>query len=254
MKRSYEDIATFADYACSVGEYSVPSRFVHYVCNQLFQSIDVVDKSIVDIGGGSGVFSLAALTLGASKVTVVEPESDGSESAKGSAARFMLLSGQLSGNASFFPGTLSEYVTHLRSDGNLHSADIIILHNTINHIDEGSVVSLDESKSARENYIICLSDLALIARHKSTLIVSDCAPSNFFRTCGLSNPFMPTIEWDKHQPPNVWSSIFKEIGWNVTQLTWTYPNSLSWAHRLLRNKWAAYMLLSHFRMVMTRDK
>ena len=59
------------------GFYSKPERLKFYLEQQLFKGIDFKGKSLIDIGGGSGLFGYYAALKGASKVVIMEPEFDG---------------------------------------------------------------------------------------------------------------------------------------------------------------------------------
>ena len=37
---------------------------------------------------------------------------------------------------------------------------------------------------------------------------------------GLRNPFVPTIEWHKHQSPNTWIRLFEDFGFKKQSLSW----------------------------------
>lgn len=60
--------------------YSTGKRLKFYLEQQLFKNIDFRNKTLIDIGGGNGLFSFYAALNGAKKVVVMEPEFDGSTS------------------------------------------------------------------------------------------------------------------------------------------------------------------------------
>ena len=53
-------------------------RLEFYVENQLFNGISMSGKRVVDIGGGSGLFSFISAAKGADEVVCLEPEHAGS--------------------------------------------------------------------------------------------------------------------------------------------------------------------------------
>ena len=117
------------------------------------------------------------------------------------------------------------------------------MYNVINHIDEDAVLELHKSDKAAEVYKAKLEHLRSLLVVGGMVIVADCGRRNFWNDIGLRNPLMPTIEWDKHQQPDVWVKMFTEAGFKVHDLRWSsiYPTG-----PLLSNKTAHYFTLSHF--------
>jgi hypothetical protein len=63
----------------------------------------------------------------------------------------------------------------------------------------------------------------------------------------LKNPFAPTIEWDKHQQPELWSELLALAGYESRRTRWTPPNRTGrLGQLLLANRVAAYSLRSDF--------
>ncbi len=60
------------------------------------------------------------------------------------------------------------------------------------------------------NFFKRLSDAS---NNDATLIISDCKNQNLFYSLGITNPLMKTIEWEKHQPPEVWANIAGKFGY-----------------------------------------
>ena len=64
---------------------------------------------------------------------------------------------------------------------------------------------------------------------------------------------MPTIEWHKHQTPTVWATLLINSGFKNPKFAWSYPNTLGKFGRFIfGNKIAAFFLLSHFRLELTK--
>ena len=131
--------------------------------------------------------------------------------------------------------------------------DVILLHNSVNHLDEKACIQLLESESARATYLALFGRLASMAADGATLLLCDCSRHNLFARLHLRNPVASTIEWHKHQAPETWVSLLEKAGFRNPQIRWTSLNSLHTAGKILTaNRYAAYLLTSHFRLRMTR--
>ena len=51
-----------------------------YYLDYLFKKVDLENKTVLDVGGGSGIFSFYAACRGAREVVCLEPEASGSRS------------------------------------------------------------------------------------------------------------------------------------------------------------------------------
>jgi 2-polyprenyl-3-methyl-5-hydroxy-6-metoxy-1,4-benzoquinol methylase len=110
----------------------------------IFSNIDFKNKRVLDIGGGFGLISFYAAVKGAKTVVCIEPEADGSTN--GANVKFDLLLNDLGiHNVSILPRTFQEYE-------NDKSFDIIILNNSINHLNEDKCVVLRSSQEAQTEY------------------------------------------------------------------------------------------------------
>lgn len=231
------------------GYYSSAKRLQFYLENQLFQGVDFNGKTLIDIGGGNGLFGFYAALNGAKKVTVMEPEFDGSSA--GMIREFNELKELLGGpeNISHTTGVLEDF------DRANHSFDFILMHNSVNHINEEACVTLTKDKESDEIYQKFLLKLKEICQANTELIICDAARNNFWSDIAMSNPFTPQIEWQKHQNPNVWGKVFAKAGFKTEATKWTSPNQLGHIGKiLLGNKLGAYLTISHFRMLLKNDK
>jgi len=85
------------------------------------------------------------------------------------------------------------------------------------------------------------------------IIITDCTRYNFFNIVGIKSPFMPTIEWYKHQSPTVWTKLLIDSGFKNPKIAWSYPNTFGkFGKFIFGNKIAAFFLLSHFRLELTK--
>jgi cyclopropane fatty-acyl-phospholipid synthase-like methyltransferase len=233
---------------CRYGAYSNPRRLGFYFEKYLFQGTNYQGKTLLDIGGGRGVFAFIAALSGASRVVVMEPEADGSSSGmiKGFYELFEILGRPA--NIELTTKVLQEF------DRKSQRFDIVLMHNSINHIDEEGCAHLTESEEARQRYRAYFELLADVSKPGAKLIVCDCSNKNFWAQAVGVNPIMPMIEWDKHQPPEVWAELLSQRGFQHVRTSWGSFNTLGAFGRIaLGNRWAAYLTCSLFRLEMVRS-
>ena len=84
------------------------------------------------------------------------------------------------------------------------------------------------------------------------LIITDTSKYNFFNFFGITNPFVPTIEWQKHQSPYVWSRYLEKVKFSTKKIQWTAPMKLKKFHFLLNNVVFLYFTTSLFRLHMKK--
>ena len=230
---------------CREGLYSSPGN-LRYYANYLFQDMPLVGKTMLDIGGGAGLFSFYAGCCGASRVVCLEPEATGSSPGMASQSQKLLT----------LLGLKQVYIYPIRFqdfDPGDETFDIILLHQSINHLDEAACSALHYEPQAVETYNGILKRLNAIASPGAKLLIADCSRHNFFALCHLRNPFGPMIEWHKHQSPYRWARLLSDVGFRNPKIRWTSFNSLRFLGRLLfGNKVAAYFLQSSFCLTMEK--
>lgn len=215
--------------------------FLHY----LFRDLDFSDKTMLDVGAGRGAFSFYAGCAGAAKVVSLEPEVEGSRA--GAREAFLRTRSALGLDQ---VRLVSQRLQDYEPGG---AFDIILLHASINHLDEGACIRLQLDGAARRVYRELFQRLAAMAVPHARLIVVDASRRNLFAEIGLKNPFVPSIEWHKHQPPSVWASLLTESGFGGAAIRWNSFNTLRTFGRLtLGNRLAAYCLTSTFCLTMER--
>ena len=111
----------------------------------LFQDITFTRKSVLDIGGGSGLLSFYAAIQGADKVICIEPELAGSNT--GTKKQFEYISAELSLTNVYF-----QSVRFQDFDAENAKFDIVIMHNSINHLDENACIKLQYDAASRNIY------------------------------------------------------------------------------------------------------
>lgn len=219
-----------------------------FYANYLFDGIDFRGKTMLDIGGGDGMLSFYAACAGAAKVICLEPEVAGSSA--GTDAAFQRTASFLGQeNVQLLPRRLQDYDS---GDG---SFDILLLHASINHLDEGACIRLARDREAQRSYEQLFGKLASLARPGAKLLVVDCAQRNIFADLHIKNPFAPTIEWHKHQSPKLWARLLAQAGFNNPIIRWNSFNTLRTCGRLfLGNGIAAYCLTSVFCLTMEKRR
>lgn len=234
-----------------MADAGVYSRFrnLRYYFAQVFRDVDLNGKSMLDIGGGAGIMSLYAACRGASHVVCLEPSSAGSSGESAQTFRQLAHALSLDQVVQLLPITLQEFGAAERI------FDIVLLHNSINHLDESACMRLqrsDKSKAVYDSFFQIISEKTAPG---GTLIIADCSSRNLFHDLGLKNPFARTIEWHKHQPPDVWVEMLKKHGFVLKNLRWTSFDVLGdFGRILLGNRYASYFLRSHFCLTLIKEK
>jgi len=220
-------------------------RRMKYNCESAFAGIELRDKSILEIGAGKGILS-AYMASFARHVVAMEPEAAGSS--EGVLAMIAKLRDRLAiENLQVVTTKLQEY------DAGNQSFDVVVLHDSINHLDEKACQELRCSDDARRTYRDIFTQIVQMTVQGGRVVIFDCSPRNFFAWSGIKHPVTPQIEWEKHQPPEVWCSLLKPLGVVRESLSWTVAYPLHAFAPLLSNSIAAFFLFSHFRLVLRLD-
>lgn len=219
--------------------------------NYAFYDVSFDGKAMLDIGGGEGLFSLYGACMGTKPVICLEPELEGST--KGASSKLKQLCDSLPQDS-----IIPKAVTFQEFDPAGQTFDIILLHNSINHLDEEACANLQVSDAARSRYKLIFRKLSEVAARGAKLIICDCSRYNFFDFIGLRNPLAPTIEWRIHQSPKYWSSMLYECGFTNPKIRWLYFGHFPIMNRLpLYNRltsYAAYFTASHFCLTMDKGE
>ena len=132
--------------------------------------------------------------------------------------------------------------------------DVVLMHASINHLDEEGCIHLHRDPGARQRYAKVFEKLAAISRPGASLVVVDCSRRNLFGDLGLTCPFAPTIEWQKHQPPELWAELLAAAGFGQARIRWNSLNALGpLGSALLGNRLGSYLTTSLFCLTMTRQ-
>ena len=241
--------STLDRYLAAVSEEGVyPNRGnLEFYVRYLFDGTPLSGATVLEIGGGAGACSYYAASAGARRVVCLEPESEGSSEGMGRAFRRL-------GERLRLPQVELHEATFQSYDPAPGEAfDLVLLHNSINHLDEDACIALRRDAAARARYRTLFDKMARLTRPGGRVLITDCTCYNVFNFVGLKNPLMPTIEWHKHQTPGTWIALLAESGYVRPRVRWTTLNILRRPGRILfGNAVAAFFLTSHFSLTMER--
>lgn len=239
-------ISEFVRAAEASGSCKRPRRLASYF-KYLVSPIEPV-KRVLDIGGGAGTLSVfSSFWFDAEEVVCLEPGAAGSNDSMFRQFSALKDAAGLGDRVRMDDSTLQDFVAQ-------EPFDLVILHNSVNHLDESAVFHLHEDATARARYAEHCNLVARMTTPGGSLIVADCSPRNLFASLGLHNPFAPTIDWDIHQPPELWANLFEEAGFSDPKIRWTgISRAGPLVSAMVRNRACAYCLNSHFALTMKKS-
>jgi len=217
----------------------------YYLSDILFKNIDLKNKVVLDIGAGNGVYSFYALAKGAKKLVCIEPEFEGSRSNYISSLKKFRKFLNREDDVIISTDTFQNFESDLKFD-------VVLMHYSVNHIDEENCITLESSKKSQEIYHNYFQRIYHSMSQDGDLIITDTSKYNFFNFLCMKNPFVPTIEWEKHQSPYVWSKYLKKVKFSNQNIQWTAPMKLKKLHFILNNVIFLYMTTSLFRLHMKK--
>lgn len=238
-------VNAYLDVMVSKGLFSTRGN-LQYHMQSLFRGIELQGKKVLDIGGGIGFHSLYMAAAGAESVTLLEPEACGSSTNLQS--RFLELQSLVGvRNVRFESSTIQEFA---------YSGppfDVILLYNSINHLDENAYVRLPGDVASVQAYSAIFHKIYDLSSDGAQLIIADCTRLNFFDLLSMRNPVARDINWSKHQPPQVVADLLTHVGFGCPHISWSSFNRLRGFGRIfLANRIAAFFLTSHFRLVIQK--
>lgn len=235
-------------YFDAVGEQSLcssPDRLRVYI-SHVFQDTDLNGVAMLDIGCGVGLCSIYAACAGARKVVSLEPEAAGSTAGVSSKYQKLVSSLDLE-NATLHGVTFQEF------DPGDEKFDVILLDDSVNHLDEEACINLQHDQAAIESYAELFRKIHALAADGAKLIITDASRYNFFPMLGLKNPIARTIDWRVHQSPTYWAKLLSDAGFSNPTIRWRSFNRLGRiGSLLLGNKVAAFFLRSRFCLTMEK--
>lgn len=213
----------------------------------LFRGVSLDGKRILDVGGGTGVFSFYAAALGAADVICLEPESDGGTVGMNERHRRLRI-------ATGFENVRMVTDTFQNFKAPPGAFDLVLLHNSINHLDEVAAIQLRRHVPSREVYRLLFRKLSSLVAPGGDVLITDCARTNLFPLLHMPHPISRSIEWHKHHDPGLWAEMLQEAGFTSPVVGWSSYNSfgrLGWG--LLANRVGAFFLTGHFRLLMHKQ-
>lgn len=238
----------YLDIFCASKRLSMRSRncLPRYL-TWFFDNVDLEKKIVIDIGGGTGLISFYAAEMGSKDVTCVEPLGDGSDSDMLEDFEMARRSCRNGMNVNLSNSTLEEFCS-----SNPKPADIVVLHNTINHLSEENCKKLSGSDPAAEQaYVEKMEMLASLVAPGGVLINADACQESFWNHIPATNPFAPTIDREIHQQPGRWSELFALSGFVEARTRWTpmlyvLTGMQLFSKNVSPQSFSAYYALGHF--------
>lgn len=216
--------------------------------DDVFSDVEILGETVLDIGAGAGWASFYCAYRGAKHVTAIEPQGDGSRDD-------MLEQFRRVRSALGFDDVIDLFVGTFEDFKPTRKFNLLVINNAINHFNESACARLHKDPSAKEEYRPLFEKLASLAGHCTSLVVTDCSRRNLWGDLGLKSPVAPTIEWDKHQTPEVWASLLSEHGFELDRIGWLPVLPLGLPGRIMgTNRLGAYCLNSHFRLTMVTEQ
>ena len=239
-------LKTFVQVAVDQQVYPTSQRLKRYV-QILFRDVDVSGARVLDIGGGDGRWSFAAWALGARAVTCLEPCDDGGNPEHQEVYEAMSRALMCADTVQRCPLTLQAFEPD-------EAYDVVLMHASINHLDEQACSRLHNCPQARRTYTRILGRIWEICSPGAAVIIVDASRHNIAPQLGIRNPWASTIEWTKHQQPRVWAQALSWSGFRPDTVHWLAPTRLGpLGEHLMGNSLAAWLTTSLFRLRATRQ-
>jgi SAM-dependent methyltransferase len=232
-------------HATALREHPSPRRLAIYM-ERLFSGVPLEGMRLLDVGGGSGTMSFYAAARGAA-VVCLEPAAAGSNPRMDEMfeAYRSALGAQV--DVRLERQTFQEYDPD-------EPFDVVLLHNSINHLDEEACQHLHHDQAARELFRAQFRRMAAMTAPGGHLVAADCSRLNLFGVLRVRNPFVPDIEWHIHQQPRVWAALLAESGFTNAQIRWNPMTRAGRAGEVLLANWVgAFLTTSHFTIHMQRS-
>lgn len=214
-------------------------RFNHH-----FGSFDLKNRRVLEIGAGSGYLAALCLARGAAHVVALDPESDGATEGVNKQFARLTESVAMGDGIKYQSISLEKFI----ATGRKELFDYILMCNVINHIDEDAVrkLHLPGADCERKRYIKTFEEIHNLLSETGILLASDVGRYNLWNSIGLRFPTCRTIEWDKHQNPDVWKALLSKAGFESIEVKWLALYRLRHFKAIVGLKPVAQCLNSHF--------
>ena len=143
-----------------------------YFSNYIYKDLDLDGKKILDIGGGNGIASFYALNLSPDcSAWVVDPIVEGSNN--------LMFEQYDSMKQNYDAERINFHRDYVDTLLDPNAFDIIVMHNTINHIGEDILKDISCNNEAYSEYVSRLKTILDRLSSDGVLIVSDCGSRVF---------------------------------------------------------------------------
>ena len=132
--------------------------------------------------------------------------------------------------------------------------DVVVMHNSINHLDEMATCVLQHDDAARSAYLTIFRRVYDCMKEGGVLVITDAGRRNLFGDLHMQSIFAPTIGWKYHQEPEVWQSLLEESCLTKVSISWIPVYPLRWLARFMSGRALAYCTSSQFRLLMTKNE
>jgi SAM-dependent methyltransferase len=225
-------------------------RMVYHIGGKHFVS-DLKNRSVLEIGAGTGLLSAWCAARGASRVVALEPAAGGSSPRLREQFVRMSQAVGLDGIVDYRSITFDEFCQSYTGK----TFDYILMVAVINHLDEAATsrLHLPNARSEREAFMSMFRKIGGLLGPGGQLVFSDVGRLNFWHGIGVKSPFAPTIEWHKHQQPKMWVNLLSQSGFKSIRVQWYVPFRLRWLKFLFSWSLPVFFLASSFIVVAEKD-
>ena len=209
---------------------------------QIFKNINLNNKSILDIGGGSGYLSFYCMLKGAKSAVCLEPGEDGVNLEKN--ASFETFDENFNYEIDYLNEKIEEYHSNQKFD-------VIILHNSINHLVECDCKNLNHNIDAKKKIMKTIEKISFLANYNSLLLIVDNSGYHFFQNFGLEHhPLIPHVGFHDHESPSFWIKLIEHYKYKFLSKDYITPNPLSFFGKIIFNNClSSYFLGFPFRLI-----
>lgn len=210
---------------------------------QIFNSIPLKNKNILDVGGGSGYVSFYCKIKGGRDVVCLEPEDEGSNNEKNNS--YEILNDRIDYDIEYLDKRIEDYNTKKKFD-------LIILHNSINHLVDGNTKDLSSNDISKIKMMNTIEKISSLAADGCLLLIVDNSGYHFFQKLGFErHPLIPHVGFHDHESPDFWISYFKKFDFKFAKMDWITPNPMGYFGKVLFNSsYASYLFGLPFRLVL----